>query len=66
MKQSTTRDGRKGYVQTKHNVWSSSEKFEKGIYPIADKFEIGGHRIILPNGETTFLFYSEVEKSFYE
>jgi hypothetical protein len=67
MKQSTTLDGKLGWVQTKVNVWSEDgSKFIKGIYPKADKFEVGGSRIILPNGQTAFLFYSEIEKSFYE
>ena len=64
--QSTTMDGRKWYVETKGNVWSGCEKFPKGVYPQSEAFEIGGSRIILPNGETTFLFWSEIVRNFAE
>jgi hypothetical protein len=65
--QATMQDGRKWWVQTKYNVWSpNGQKFEKGIYPQSSAFEIGGSRIILPNGETTFLFWSDIEKTFPE
>jgi hypothetical protein len=65
--QSTTMDGRKWYVETKRNVFApNGTKYEKGIFPQSEAFEIGGHRIILPNGETTFLFYSDCVRNFAE
>lgn len=62
----TLEDGRKGFVETKYNVWAGIEKFEKGIYPLSAALEIGGERIILPNGKTTFLFWSDIKRSFFE
>jgi hypothetical protein len=66
MKQAITNNGKKWYVETKGDIYVGIEKFEQGIYPQAECFEVGGERIILPNGETTFLFRSEIKRNFAE
>jgi hypothetical protein len=56
---------KKWYVELKYALDNLNFPGVK-IFPQADGFEIGGYRIILPNGKSTFVFYSDVVGPFLE